>query len=61
MTTRTLLLLGLVAGALACAKSRGFDRGKLDSDLSQAALVTDEDILMTAWDREFHQGSAFLT
>src|SRR5437870_1807881 len=44
MTTRTLLLLGLVSGALACAKSRGFDREKRDIDLSRAALVTEDDI-----------------
>ena len=43
MTIRLLILLGLVC-VTACAKSRGFDRGKLDTDLSQVALVTDEDI-----------------
>jgi hypothetical protein len=42
--TRALILLTLVAGASACARARGFDRGKLSTDLSQAALVTDEDI-----------------
>ena len=44
MTRHTLFLLGVAALAASCARPRGFDRGQLASDLSQVALVTDEDI-----------------
>jgi hypothetical protein len=38
------MLSCVVLAALGCSSPRGFDRGKLDSSLSQAVLVTDEDI-----------------